>query len=153
MKAFHAHSVPGQTSPIFCCVSTMLRNRVSPFALACLLLLLIASPARGRYTLEQVMSSPFPSQLVAAKNGGRLAWVFNKRGVRNVWVADAPEFRARQVTQYTDDDGLEMSSLRITPDGQTVIFARGSETNSAGEVRSEERRVGKECRTRGSPSQ
>ncbi len=112
----------------------MLRNRVSPFALACLLLLLIASPARGRYTLEQVMSSPFPSQLVAAKNGGRLAWVFNKRGVRNVWVADAPEFRARQVTQYTDDDGLEMSSLRITPDGQTVIFARGSETNSAGEV-------------------
>src|SRR5207245_11533726 len=46
----------------------------------------------------------------------------------------SPEFRARQVTQYTDDDGLEMSSLRITPDGQTVIFARGSETNSAGEV-------------------
>ena len=112
----------------------MLRNRVSPSALACLLLLLIASPARGRYTLEQVMSSPFPSQLVAAKNGGRLAWVFNKRGVRNVWVADAPEFRARQVTQYTDDDGVEMSSLRITPDGQTVIFARGSETNSAGDV-------------------
>lgn len=80
------------------------------------------------------MSSPFPSQLAAAKDGGRVAWVFNKRGVRNVWVADAPGFKARQVTQYTDDDGVEISSLRITPDGQTVIFARGSETNSAGEV-------------------
>src|SRR2546427_124696 len=82
MKAFHAHCVPGQTSPIICFVSTMLRNRVSPSALACLLLLLIASPARGRYTLEQVMSSPFPSQLVAAKNGGGLAWVVHKRGGR-----------------------------------------------------------------------
>src|SRR2546425_11578121 len=93
MKAFHVHCVPGQTSPIFCCVSTMLRNRVSPLALACLLLLLIASPAWGRFTLEQVMSSSFPSQLVAAKNGGRLGWGFNKRGRRNVWVAGAPEVR------------------------------------------------------------
>src|SRR2546425_13204000 len=115
MKAFHAHSVPGQTSPIFCCVSTMLRNRVSPFALACLLLLLIASPARGRYTLEQVMSSPFPSQLVAAKNGGRLAWVFNKRGVRNVWGAGPAQVRAREGAQYTGDGGGEVSRLRITP--------------------------------------
>src|SRR3989442_7670403 len=98
MKAFHAHSVPGQTSPIFCCVSTMLRNRVSPFALACLLLLLIASPARGRYTLEQVMSSPFPSQLVAAKNGGRLAWGFHKRGVRHCLGADGAQVRTTQGT-------------------------------------------------------
>src|SRR2546426_5061388 len=130
MKAFHAHCVPGQTSPIICFVSTMLRNRVSPSALACLLLLLIASPARGRYTLEQVMSSPFPSQLVAAKNGGRLAWVFNKRGVRNVWGADAPQVRARQVTQYTDDDGGEKVNPRITPDRPKRIFARGSQTDS-----------------------
>src|SRR3989442_3875766 len=115
MKAFHAHSVPGQTSPIFCCVSTMLRNRVSPFALACLLLLLIASPARGRYTLEQVMSSPFPSQLVAAKNGGRLAWGFNKRGVRHVWVAGPPEVRAREVGQIHGDDGVEEVHPRNTP--------------------------------------
>src|SRR2546428_3203021 len=106
MKAFHAHSVPGQTSPISCCVSTMLRNRVSPFALACLLLLLIASPARGRYTLEQVMSSPFPSQLVAAKNGGRLAWGFNKRGVRHGWGADGAEVRARRAAKHTGDDGF-----------------------------------------------
>src|SRR2546425_3929300 len=122
MKAFHAHCVPGQTSPIICFVSTMLRNRVSPSALACLLLLLIASPARGRYTLEQVMSSPFPSQLVAAKNGGRLAWVFNKRGVRNGWGAGAPRVRARQGTQNNGGHGLEMSSLRIHPDRPTMNF-------------------------------
>src|SRR2546425_11953051 len=121
MKAFHAHSVPGQTSPISCCVSTMLRNRVSPFALACLLLLLIASPGRGRYTLEQVMSSPFPSQLVAAKNGGRLAGGFNKRGVGNVWVADAPRVKARPGAQKQDGDGLEKVRLRIPPHPPTSI--------------------------------
>src|SRR2546425_5988004 len=124
MKAFHAHSVPGQTSPIFCCVSTMLRNRVSPFALACLLLLLIASPARGRYTLEQVMSSPFPSQLVAAKNGGGLAGAFKKSAGPNFWGGDGPGAGGGQGKQNTEEDGLEMSSLRITPHGQTGIFAR-----------------------------
>src|SRR3989442_14646990 len=123
MKAFHAHSVPGQTSPISCCVSTMLRNRVSPFALACLLLLLIASPARGRYTLEQVMSSPFPSQLVAAKNGGRLAWVFNKRGGRHVLGGGAPGVRARPGKQNTDVDGGENFTLAITPHGPTKDLA------------------------------
>src|SRR2546428_11282728 len=125
MKAFHAHSVPGQTSPISCCVSTMLRNRVSPFALACLLLLLIASPARGRYTLEQVMSSPFPSQLVAAKNGGALAGGFNKRGVRKVWVGGAARVRGPEGVPYTEGEGLKTSHPRNTPWAQTAIVRRG----------------------------
>jgi hypothetical protein len=41
------------------------------------------------------MSSPFPTNLVAAEHAGRIAWVFDARGERNVWVADAPNFEAR----------------------------------------------------------
>src|SRR5208337_41942 len=75
-------------------------------ALSCsLVLLLCASPipssaqtAPHAFTLEQVLSSPFPSNLVAAENSGRIAWVFTARGERNVWIADAPNFEARQVT-------------------------------------------------------
>jgi len=92
-------------------------------------------PARAaNFTLEQVMSSPFPSGLVAASRADRVAWVFTVRGVRNVWVADGPDFAARQVTHYTADDGLAIASLRITSDGRTVVYARGSETNEAGRV-------------------
>jgi len=80
------------------------------------------------------MSSPFPTDLVAAKTTGRVAWVFNAKGTRNVWVADAPNFTARQVTHYEGDDGQPIVSLRITPDGRTVVYARGTELNGAGEA-------------------
>ncbi len=77
------------------------------------------------------MSSPFPSELVAAEHGSRIAWVFDVRGVRNVWVADRPDFAhtARQLTHYVADDGQPISSLRLTPDGHSVLYARGSELN------------------------
>src|SRR6266849_7829050 len=62
---------------------------------------LVSAPgaAAVNFTLEQVMSSPFPSNLVAASRRGRVAWVFDAKGVRNLWVADAPNFAARQVTR------------------------------------------------------
>ena len=86
------------------------------------------------FTLEQVLSSPFPSGLVAASNAPRIAWVFHSKGTRNVWVADGPTFAARQVTHYSGDDGTPIASLRITPDGRTVVYVRGTETNEAGRV-------------------
>ena len=97
------------------------------------LLIAISVLGQQRFTLEQVMSAPFPNNLAAAEHSGRIAWVFNAKGVRNVWIADAPDFKARQVTKYTDD-GTPIASLRLTPDGKTVLFSRGSETNRQGEV-------------------
>src|SRR5579863_6137242 len=91
--------------------------------------------AQSLFTLEQVLSSPFPSELVAATHGSRVAWVFNAKGVRNVWVADGPDFvhSARPVTHYSADDGQPIASLRLTPDGKTVVYAIGSELNDAQE--------------------
>jgi dipeptidyl aminopeptidase/acylaminoacyl peptidase len=88
----------------------------------------------ANFTLEQVMASPFPANLVAAAHSPRVAWVFNAKGVRNIWVADAPEFAARQITHYDGDDGLPIASLRITSDGRTLVYAGGSETNENGRV-------------------
>ena len=98
-------------------------------------LFLVSQPLFGqqRFTLEQVMSAPFPTELSVAEHAGRIAWVFNAKGVRNVWIADAPDFKARPVTRYTDD-GTPIASVRLTPDGKTVVYARGSETNKKGEV-------------------
>ena len=86
------------------------------------------------FTVEQVMSSPFPDNLTAAARAPRVGWVFDARGVRNVWIADAPSFAARQVTHYSEDDGMALASLRLTPDGRTVVYSRGSELNSVGDV-------------------
>jgi dipeptidyl aminopeptidase/acylaminoacyl peptidase len=91
--------------------------------------------AQPSFTLEQVLSSPFPSELVAAAHADRVAWVFDARGVRNIWVADGPDFvhTARQVTHYREDDGQPIASLQLTPDGKTVVFALGTELNDAQE--------------------
>lgn len=97
--------------------------------------IVIVHPAvAASFTLEQVLSSPFPTGLVAARNAKRVAWIVNFKGVRNIWIADAPGFAARQVTHYAGDDGEPIASLRLTPDGRTVVYARGTETNEQGRV-------------------
>ena len=101
--------------------------------LAGLLLAAAAAPAWPAITLEQVLSAPFPSGLVAARDAARVAWVVDDHGVRNVWLADAPGFNARQVTRYTDA-GVPIAGLKLTPDGATLVYARGTEQNEAGEV-------------------
>jgi dipeptidyl aminopeptidase/acylaminoacyl peptidase len=94
-----------------------------------------AAWAQSSFTLEQVMSSSFPSELVASKNGSRVAWVFDAKGIRNVWLADGPDFAhtARPLTHYKTDDGQPIASLRLTPDGKTALYALGSELNEAQE--------------------
>jgi dipeptidyl aminopeptidase/acylaminoacyl peptidase len=80
------------------------------------------------------MSSPFPTALTSAAKANRIAWVFDSRGERNVWVADAPDFAGRQVTHYQGDEGQDIFAVKLTPDGKTVVFARGSEVSSEGHV-------------------
>ncbi|HEV7521390.1 MAG TPA: S9 family peptidase, partial [Candidatus Angelobacter sp.] len=98
-----------------------------------ILIFAVSSIAQNsEFALEQVMSSPFPTALTSAAKANRIAWVFNSKGERNIWVADAPDFTARQVTHYQGDDGQDIFAVKLTPDGKTVVFARGSEVNGEG---------------------
>ena len=86
--------------------------------------------AQGSFTLEQVMSSPFPTELVAAPAGGNLAWVFNARGARNLWVAEPAaggSYHSRQLTAYTGDNGQDIAELAWAPDGRSIVYARGGD--------------------------
>ncbi|HZD31649.1 MAG TPA: hypothetical protein VE779_08305, partial [Candidatus Angelobacter sp.] len=103
-------------------------------AVVWLVLVTSISLVAANFTIEQVLSSPFPTGLTTASHAPRIAWVFNAKGVRNVWVADGPGFAARQVTHFAGDNGTPIASLRLTPDGRTVVFVRGTETNEAGRV-------------------
>jgi dipeptidyl aminopeptidase/acylaminoacyl peptidase len=107
-------------------------------AFALLSLIGPAAPApdagRGAFTLEQVMGAPFPSGLTAAPTGGAVAWVFDTRGARNVWIAEPPDYRGRAVTSYTGDDGQEITELAFTPDARSLVYVRGGEPNRAGEI-------------------
>lgn len=94
-----------------------------------------SSAARGQsFTLEDVLSAPFPTHLVAARRAERIAWVFNERGVRNIWTAAAPDFAPVRLTDYREDDGQELSDLQLTPDGSILVYVRGGNPNRAGEI-------------------
>ena len=86
------------------------------------------------FTLEQILSAPFPSDLTAAKSSNRVGWVFDQQGKRNIWVAETPGFAARQLTKYNEDDGQELSELRFSPDANALVYVRGGGKNAAKEV-------------------
>jgi len=92
-----------------------------------------SSNAQDKFSLEQVMSAPFPSDLVASPSDAKIAWVLSSKGARNVWVAEAPAYKGRQLTSYSEDDGNEMGELIWTPDSQYVIYTRGGDLDSFAE--------------------
>jgi dipeptidyl aminopeptidase/acylaminoacyl peptidase len=101
-----------------------------------IVLLVVAARSHAQsFTLEQVMSSPFPSDLIVSKRGDKLAWAFDAQGKRNIWIAEAPAFTARQLTHYDKDDGGELTDLVFSPSGALIAYARGGEQgkNQAGE--------------------
>jgi dipeptidyl aminopeptidase/acylaminoacyl peptidase len=86
--------------------------------------------ATDSFTLEQLKAYPFPNELTASATGSRIAWAFNERGSRNVWVAEGPDFKARRLTNYEIDDGQELTSLSISADGKYVVYVRGGDHGS-----------------------
>ncbi|HEX8184280.1 MAG TPA: prolyl oligopeptidase family serine peptidase [Blastocatellia bacterium] len=82
------------------------------------------------FSLEQVLSSPFPSDLIASKQGDKVAWIFDAQGKRNIWVAEAPAFKGRQLTRYSKDDGQEIAEPVFSPDGNWIAYVRGGPPNS-----------------------
>lgn len=92
-----------------------------------------SAPAQS-FTLEQVMSSPFPSDLVVSKRGDKLAWAFDAEGKRNIWIAEAPAYASRQLTRSTNDDGQALTDLVFSPNGTSIAYVRGEGKNQAGEV-------------------
>jgi len=85
-------------------------------------------------SLEQFLSAPFPTHLVAAKNADQIAWTFLKQGELNVWTAAAPDFTPVNLTGFSRNEVFEIPTVRITDDGSLVIYVRGGNPNAKGWV-------------------
>jgi len=79
------------------------------------------------FTLQSIKSYPFPTELTSAAKGTKIAWAFNEEGKRNIYVAEGPEYIPRKLTNYTTDDGQELTSLSISNDGKWVVYVRGGD--------------------------
>jgi len=86
------------------------------------------------FTLADVLSAPYPSDLTAAGGADRIAWILNDRGSRNVWTAAGPDFRPVNLTGFGADEVFEIDSVALTRDGRTAVFVKGGRPNAAGWV-------------------
>jgi len=114
---------------------SILKITIVTIALAAVLSLPLSAgqPQAGTFTLESVLSSPFPSDLVTSPRGDIFAWAFDDQGRRNVWTAQAPDFKARQLTHFDQDEGIEVSELAFNFDGAIIVFVRNQGLNRSGE--------------------
>ncbi len=95
-----------------------------------LLLSVIASGA----SIDQYLGAPFPSEMHAAPGGGKVVWLLNERGARNLWVAAAPDYKGRRLTSYKEDDGQDLGMIEWTADGRSIVYVRGGNLEQIGQA-------------------
>lgn len=72
-------------------------------------------------------SYPFPTELCSAAKGSKIAWAMDEQGKRNLYVAEAPDYKPKRITDFGKDDGQEITSVSISNDGNWVVFVRGGD--------------------------
>ncbi|MCX6562949.1 MAG: prolyl oligopeptidase family serine peptidase [Candidatus Aminicenantes bacterium] len=112
-------------------------SRYFLFAGLCLVILSITGlPAFAQkpFTIEQILSYPFSYELASAKKADRIAWFEFEQGRRNVFTAAAPDFKPVRLTDFMEDDGIDLTNLEISDDGAVIVFVRGHDPNRQGWV-------------------
>jgi dipeptidyl aminopeptidase/acylaminoacyl peptidase len=110
-------------------LTDLIMNKTARFyALAILALLLNSLTVSAQsFSMADVTNYPFPRDMTSAATGSKIAYSVEDQGRRNIYVASGADFAIHKLTNYTKDDGQELSSITITKDGKYVIYVRGGE--------------------------
>ena len=92
------------------------------------------SPRRKPRRSRSYLSPGYPVEIASAQAAERIAWIAYEEGKRNVYTAAAPAFSPVRLTSFMKDDGVDMTTVRISADGSVVVFVRGHAPNRDGWV-------------------
>ncbi len=87
------------------------------------------------FTIDQALSAPFASDLIASQQRGGFAWVENQEGRRNLWIGQptsSGKYESKPLTSYDQDDGQEIYQIAWTPDAKHLIYVRGGDSEFPG---------------------
>src|SRR5580704_5556913 len=103
-------------------------KRTLVVVVACLFSTLTPASAQS-FSLQQVMSGTFNSELQAAPKGSLVVWMANQEGKRNVWIADlaSSDFKPKELTSYNTDDGQDIGDITWTPGAKSVIYVHSGD--------------------------
>ncbi len=76
-------------------------------------------------TVAQFLSPASPLMVTSAAKADRIAWMTYDRGMRNVYTAAGPLFAPVKLTNFTKDDGVDLSDVTLSDDGSVAVFVRG----------------------------
>jgi len=105
-----------------------------PLLLCLLAFIPVLGADRAPASIERYLSAPFASELIAAPSGGKVAWILDERGARNLWVAAAPDYKGRRLTSYKEDDGQDLGDVAWSADGRFLVYARGGDLETNGDI-------------------
>jgi dipeptidyl aminopeptidase/acylaminoacyl peptidase len=97
-------------------------------------LLVCMGSASAADSIERYLQAPFASELSAAPSGGKLAWILDENGARNIWVAAAPDYKGRRLTAYTQDDGQDIGEICWSADGRFLVYTHGGDLDTGRDI-------------------
>lgn len=119
------------------------RTVVSRLSLVAVVMSLVVAPsllaerrpdAKAAVSIASILKPGLPLELVSAKKVDRIAWISYEEGKRNVFTAAGPNFAVVRATSFLKDDGVDLTGLKISDDGSTLVFVRGHAMNNVGWV-------------------
>lgn len=102
-------------------------NKNFPFLFFLFLMLASQNIIAQPFTLEEVTGYPFTSEITASENGTKIALSINEKGKRNLYVTEGPAFNLKKITDYNNDEGVEITGVAISPDTKWVVYVRGAD--------------------------
>ncbi len=84
------------------------------------------------HNIAQYIGPSEPMEVTSAQKADRIAWIAYERGMRNVYTAAPPDFRAVRLTSFMDDNGVDLTAVSLSADGSTAVFVRGGAANRQG---------------------
>ncbi len=81
------------------------------------------------FSLDQLFATPYIGDLKAAKTQDLVINV-NEKGARNIYLLAAPNYQPKKITNFGADDGVEITSMNISNDGNWAVFVRGGDHGS-----------------------
>jgi Tol biopolymer transport system component len=96
--------------------------------------LAIAAPlhAQSKPTIAPYIGTSEPMEITSAVKTDRIAWIAYDRGMRNVFTAAGPTLKPVRLTNFMEDNGVDLTEISISADGSTIVFVRGGAANRAG---------------------
>ena len=98
----------------------------------CLAVALPIGAQSAKPTIAQYIGTSEPLEVVSAAKADRIAWVAYDRGMRNVFTAAPPDFKAVRLTNFMEDNGVDLTAVSLSADGSTAVFVRGGAANRQG---------------------